>query len=195
MKKYFIVLAALALVGCEDPVTDSKIDTGVWTSDCHGGMTAQGQIDSIMFSDGRYSMTTTTFSDPRCEQAVMNVYENGSYTTSNGINKYTNIDMQLGDVTILPVTDDMANNMNASAYCGLTGWNTSVAMSVAGRTCSGRRIRSFGALSYDIYFIPTEDGMGLKQGNLYFGRKDGNYDGSAMNRRPVSLNYWMFTKH
>lgn len=159
------------------------IEGKTWSTECLSTGTGGFQKRIASYSNGRYGLTITTYSDI-CETPTLTIKETGHYqlwgpTADDSI--MMKLDRNVSDYTVTPLTTIVTQSYKASSLCGITDWELGVASRVMGTVCSGITMPVFGQPTYDLYSISNE----TKE--LRFGNLDSITTGATPMKRPVAL--------
>jgi len=186
MIKYILLLffSIFLLSGCGDELSTSTTDdsanitkallTGTWTAKCSDNTTASTSSRTVLvFSASGDNLTaaTTNYSGLSCvtQSSVftkkLNTLELGSKTTTSQnqiINKFT---AKVTDITLEPKTSYVSTSLYSTSFCGLTGWSSGTATSVAGLTCGSITYNAVSDTHSDIIQMNSEKTF-IRLGNI-----------------------------
>ena len=187
MIKYIFLLffSIFLLSGCGDELSTSTTDdsanitkallAGTWTAKCSDNTTASTSSKTVLVfsaSGDNLAATTTNYSDLSCvtQSSVFTkklntlVLESNKTTTSQNqiINKFT---AKVTDITLEPKTSYVSTSLYSTSFCGLTGWSSGTATSVAGQTCGSITYNAVNDIHSDIIQINSEKTF-IRLGNI-----------------------------
>ncbi len=186
MIKYIFLLffSIFLLSGCGDELSTSTTDdsanitksllTGTWTAKCSDNTTAKTSSKTVLVfsaSGNNLTATTTNYSNESCVTQSfvftkkLNTLVLGSKTTTSQnqiINKFTAL---VTDITLEPKTSYISTSLYSTSFCGLTGWGSGTATSVAGLTCGSITYNAVNYIYSDIIQINSEKTF-IRLGNI-----------------------------
>lgn len=190
---------ALTCAGCTGELSTATYGSiqslyGNWTTGCKSEGTVFAKINALMNEDATYRLETITYSDPNCTIKLLALDETGTFQitriTNTKLDHSGDLTWILSLATVRPLSVDAETSLNTSAYCGFTDWQLNIPKDIMGQTCDGKTIGSTGNKNYDLFDVATTDNpyIGRKTGDLRFGYRSTDRDGTSESRRPNSLN-------
>lgn len=157
---------------------DATALSGDWTSGCKADPAKAGYFvtDSRAFDGTTFSTTFASFSEGGCKTGLMTQTQTGAFVIGDPMDDTgaTELDITIGAVSITLHTDALVQSYNAKAFCG-GGWEKDKARTISRDQCGGSA-----STEPDMVFEIFE----MKDGVLYFGKKDAAHTGKAESQRP-----------
>jgi len=198
MIKYIFLLFFIIflLSGCGDKLSTSTTDdsanitksllTGTWTAKCSDNTTASTSSKTVLVfsaSGENLTATTTNYSDLSCVTQSfvftkkLNSLELEEKTTTSQnqiINKFTAV---VTNITLEPKTSYVSTSLYSTSFCGLTGWSSGTATSLAGLTC--------GSITYNAVNDTHSDNIQMNSAKTFI--RLGNITNAASTGYPKTL--------
>jgi len=185
IKYIFLLFFSISLLsGCGDELSTSTIDdsanitkallTGTWTAKCSDNTTAKTSSKTVLVfsaSGNNLTATTTNYSNESCVTQSfvftkkLNTLVLGSKDTTSQnqiINKFTAV---VTDITLEPKTSYLSTSLYFDIFCGLTGWSSGTATSIAGLTCGSITYNAVNDIHSDIIQMNSEKTF-IRLGNI-----------------------------
>ena len=171
----FLTLIMFMSAGCGDTLTTTTIDesasatttflAGTWTAKCVDNTTASTSTKTVLvFSAAADSLSSnnTNYSDLNCVTQTyviiktLNSLSLGSKSTTSQNQIMTKYTAVVSNITLEPKTSNVATSLNSSSFCGLTGWSSGAATSIAGLTCDSITYSTQNEVYSDLIQINSE---------------------------------------
>lgn len=164
------LLASLASTGIVSAHVKGQTLTGEWTSDCLpiGKNGRHGVVTRVRITGREIVATSQVYAKSSCQMPTVQVNYRGALSDVAVKERYIDFTHTVQTITFTPNIDDVVrhyNNAADGAGCGLKDWNTNIAASVAGRTCTPFSFASAGVMLYERAWLDDDD---LRFGNFPF---------------------------
>jgi len=154
-------LGSLAACGGGSKGTTTAAE-GSWANDCESDFTdGTSERNTFTIAGLKFDRINSIYVDTSCETLATERIQRGTFTQGEAIevpgrpNAYP-IDLSWNESLIINYIDEVAENLNAQALCGITNWEANVSFDIS--DCA-QIVGSdpYPRLSYDLYLVDGDE--------------------------------------
>ncbi|RYZ96492.1 MAG: TonB-dependent receptor [Proteobacteria bacterium] len=133
----------------------AALPSGSFTKPCSSFEEDDFLISKLKLESGTWERVRTAYEEDSCATAWI------EYREEARIKRWeeTSLDLEFVRASYLPLTAEVAEALNISAFCGRADWKAGIATPVTGQACDDFRVPKLGAPVYASFRREGENGL------------------------------------